>query len=117
MLLGSDGDNMSRWIFEDMPLITYPKNSCRSRAPPDPPRYHDRATPVPYVSPWRPRRMNCRRCLTRRAEGVERRPPGDGSLPPRERGGSAPTEGFTTSSETFPTQGCPYTNFKTIFPH
>ena len=45
----------------------------------------------------------------------ERRPPGDRSLPPREGGGSARTEGFTTSSEAFPTRARPYTNFKTTF--
>ena len=89
---------MSKWIFENISVIKYPKNSCESRAPPDPPRHHDRATPAPHISPRCPRRKNCRRCPTRRAGGVERRPPGDGSLPLRERGGSAPTESLFFSA-------------------
>ena len=96
---------MSKWIFENMPVITYQKNSYESRGPPDRRRHHDRVTPAPHISPRCPRRKNCRRCLTRRAGGLERRPPGDGSLPPWERGGSARTEGFTASSEAFPTRG------------
>ena len=106
-----------KWIFENMPVITYPQNSCESRAPSDPPRHHDRATPAPHISPRCPRRKNSRQCPTRRAGGVKRRPPGDRVLPPRERGGSARTEGFTASSEAFPTRGHPLTNFKTTFPH
>ena len=27
---------MFKWIFENMPVIAYPKNKCQSRAPPDP---------------------------------------------------------------------------------
>ena len=42
---------MSKWIFEIMPVITSPKSSCESRAPPDSPRHHDRATPTPHISP------------------------------------------------------------------
>ena len=83
--------------------------------PPDPHRYHDPATPAPHVSPWCPWRMNCRRFPTRRVEGVEGRPPGDGSLSPRERGGSSQTEGFTASRRPFP-RGVSSANFKTTFP-
>ena len=95
---------MSKWIFENenIPVIsTYPKSRWESRAPPEPPRHHDRATPTPHISRRCPRRNNCRRCPTRRAGAVERRPPGDRSLPLREGGGSARTEGLTAYSEAF----------------
>ena len=79
---------ISKWIFDFLFVITYPKNSCDSRAPPDSPRHHDRATPAPRISPLSPPRKNGRRCPTRRVGGVERRPPGDGSLAPRGGGES-----------------------------
>ena len=106
---------ISKWIFDFLFVITYPKNSCDSRAPPDSPRHHDRATPAPRISPLSPPRKNGRRCPTRRVGGVERPPPGDRSFPPRELGGSTPTEGFTASSEALPTRGRPYTNFQATF--
>ena len=49
---------MSKWISENMPVIIYPQNSCESRAPPDPPRPHDRAkspTQQPSRSPAKER--------------------------------------------------------------
>ena len=98
-------------------IVRVPKNSCESRAPPSPPRRHDRATTAPHVSTRCSRRMNCHRCPTRRAGVGERRPPGDGSLPPRDRGGSARTKGFTASPEALPTRGGPHTKFKAKFPY
>ena len=85
---------MSERIFENMPVPVCPVRHRLCRAPPDPPRHHERATLAPHISPRCPRRKNCRRCPTRRAGAVERRPPGDNrSLPgkgvdPRERRGS-----------------------------
>ena len=52
---------------------------------------HRHPTHQPSASPAK----NCRRCPTQRAGAVERRPPGDRSIPHWERGGSVRTEGFT----------------------
>ena len=73
-----------------MPVPVWPGRHRLYVAPFDTPRHHDRVTPAPHVSPRCPRRKNCRRCPTRPVGGVERRPPGERSLPPRERGGSVP---------------------------
>ena len=49
-------------------------------------------------------RKNGPQSQIRRAGGVERSPPGDGFLDPRERSGSAGGEGFLTLSEAFPSR-------------
>ena len=54
---------MSKWIFENMPVVIYPQNSCESRVPPDPPRPRDRAKSYPHSSPRDTRRKNERRFL------------------------------------------------------
>ena len=51
-----------------------------SRVPPGLPRPRDRATPPPHGSPRCHRQKNGRRHPIRRAGGVGRRPPGDGSV-------------------------------------
>ena len=65
-----------------------------------PPRPQDRSTPAPHGS------ARCSRSQrrTRRTGGVERSPPGDGLLGPRERSESAWREGFPTFSEAFPSR-------------
>ena len=96
MLLGSEGDvqmDLRRYAGSSMPRCA-PALPCATR----PPRHHDRATPAAHISPRCPWQQNCHRCPTRRAGGVEWRPPGDGSLAPRERGGFAGNEGFTNTS-------------------
>ena len=55
--------SMSKRIFENMPVITYPQNSCDSRAPPDP---LDGATSHPHCSLRDARQKNRRRSRTRR---------------------------------------------------
>ena len=74
-----------KWIrfFQNMPVIKYPPKSCVSRAQPDPPRHHDRATPAPYISPRCPRRNNCRRCPLLGTDGSF---PGNGADPRGRRG-------------------------------
>ena len=69
-----------------------------SRVPPGLPRPRDRATPPPHGSPRCHRRKNGRRRRTRRAGGVERCPPGDGFLDPRERGEILGKGGFSIIS-------------------
>ena len=55
-----------------MPVVTYPKNSCDSRAPLGLPRPCGGSMPAPHISPLRPRRKNGRRRTTPRAGGVQR---------------------------------------------
>ena len=86
-----------------------PALPCATRPPSAPRPCHACPTHQPSVSPAK----ECHRCPTQRAGGVERCPPGDRSLSPRKRGGFTPTEGFTASSEAFPTRGRPYTNVNT----
>ena len=85
---------MCKWIFENMPVITYPQNSCESRAPSDPPRHHDRATPAPHISRRVPgeripanARVDERGALRGALPGTERSLPGNGA-DRRERRGS-----------------------------
>ena len=58
--------------------------------------------PAPHDSTRCHRRKNGPEHRTRRAGGVERSPPGDGVLGPRERIGSPGREEFPTFSEGFP---------------
>ena len=76
-----------------------PREGRLSRAPPEPPRPRHRATPAPHGNTRYGRRKNGPQRQTRRARGVERSPPGDGLLGPRERSGSPGREGFPTFSE------------------
>ena len=78
-----------------------PREGRLSRAPPEPPRPRHRATPAPHGNTRYGRRKNGPQRQTRRARGVERSPPGDGLLGPRERSGR---EGFPTFSEVFPSR-------------
>ena len=64
---GGGSEEVSNRIFENMPVITHPENSCDSRVPPNPPRPHDRAKSHPHSSPRDIRRENGRRSQTRRA--------------------------------------------------
>ena len=41
----------SKWIFENMPVIIYRKNSCNSRAPLGLPRPRGGSTPAPHNIP------------------------------------------------------------------
>ena len=82
---------MPKWIFENMSVPVYPGRHRLYRAPPDPPRHHDRATPAPHISPRCPQQNNCRRFSTRRAgacrgalPGTDRSLLGNGA-DPRER--------------------------------
>ena len=104
-----------------MPVPVSPARQRLYRGLSDPPRHHDRTAPAPHISPQCPRRKNCRRGPTRRAGGVERRLPRDGSLAPREGSGSAVKEGFPNNSGAVSLPGspphylqhnCRHTNFK-----
>ena len=68
------------WIFKTIPIIVCPAGHRFPRGPPFPPRLRDRATPPPHSSPRCSRRTHGRRRPTRRVEGVERCPSGDGLL-------------------------------------
>ena len=73
---------MSKWIFEKIVDNAYKRHSCYCRAPHNPPRYHDLATPAPQISSLNPRQRNRRRCPTRRAGAGRGALPGtDLSLP------------------------------------
>ena len=79
---------MSFFIYSFLVRVCPAKNrlSRAPRAPPDLTRPRDRATPTPHVSPPCHRRNIGCRSPTRRAGGVERCPPGDGLLYPRDGG-------------------------------
>ena len=66
---------MSIWIFENMPAVTYPKNSCDFQALPDLPRPCDHAKAHPHSSPRDPRQKNGHRSQTRRATTFQSCPP------------------------------------------
>ena len=65
---------MSKWIFESIFVIIYPKNSCDSRAPLGLPRPHGGSTPFPHNRP-----TICRRRTGADERLGERGPPGEGS--------------------------------------
>ena len=69
---------MSKRIFENTPVITYPENSCDSRAPPDPARPRDRVKSHPHSSPRDPLRKNGRCSQTRQETTFQSCPTGDG---------------------------------------
>ena len=58
---------MFKWIFDNIFVITYPKNSCNSRAPLGVPRSWVGALPAPHSCPMTCRQKNGRRWTTRRA--------------------------------------------------
>ena len=83
---------MSSWIFKTTSVLVCPWRLRLSHAPPDPSRSRDRLTPAPHESTRCHRRKNEPQCQTRRAGGVERSPPGDGLLGPRDWSVSAGRE-------------------------
>lgn len=70
----TDGETLGISVF------VCPAGNRLSRTPPDRPRPRDRAPPSPHRSLQCPRRKKGRRNQSRRAGGVERRPPEDGLL-------------------------------------
>ena len=63
-------------IFTTMSVSVFFFNTDCCRAPPDPPRLQDRATPAPHGSTRCYPRKNGRQHQTRQAGGVEGSPPG-----------------------------------------
>ena len=64
---------MSKWIFENIIVVIYPKNSCDSRAPHSLRRPRGGSTPFPHSSPSpRPAHNGCRAKLGERGASLLR---------------------------------------------
>ena len=108
---------MSKWIFENRPVPRYTSVSTGSTV--------RQPTPIGTTTVARPPHTSALgvssetiTAYARRARGVERRPPGAGSLSLSTGTGRILTNGgFHSIFGGLSHPGSPYTNFKTTFPH